>query len=406
MVKRRFPRPKEVISLIGFRWPNLNRKQVRLSKATNLWDLREQASKRTPRSVFDYTDGASGSEASLNRAREVFSKVEFSPRVLRDVTNVDTSVDILGQKNSLPFAFAATGFTRMMGYEGEPAVARVAKKYGILYGLSTLGTTSPEDLAKEVPDVRRWYQLYVRREREPNEKLVARVKASGFEAIVLTVDTVVGGVRYRDVKNGLTIPPKLTLKTLLDMAKYPKWWGNLLTTEPLVFASLDMNDSGGTVADLLSKIFDPSITLEDIKWLKTIWDGKLLIKGVQSVEDAVMLKNAGVDGIILSTHGGRQMDKAPVPLELLPEVRKAVGKDMTVLIDGGVMSGTDILAAIGLGANAVLVGRAYLYGLMAGGELGVERVVQLLKSEIEMSMRLLGITKLEELTPDRVRIRN
>jgi L-lactate dehydrogenase (cytochrome) len=196
------------------------------------------------------------------------------------------------------------------------------------------------------------------------------------------------------------------LKTLLDMAKYPKWWGNLLTTEPLVFASLDMNDSGGTVADLLSKIFDPSITLEDIKWLKTIWNGKLLIKGVQSVEDAVMLKAAGVDGIILSTHGGRQMDKAPVPLELLPEVRKAVGKDMTVLIDGGVMSGTDILAAIGLGANAVLVGRAYLYGLMAGGEEGVERVVQLLKSEIEMSMRLLGITKLEELTPDRVRIRN
>jgi L-lactate dehydrogenase (cytochrome) len=167
-----------------------------------------------------------------------------------------------------------------------------------------------------------------------------------------------------------------------------------------------MNDSGGTVADLLSKIFDPSITLEDIKWLKTIWNGKLLIKGVQSVEDAVMLKDAGVDGIILSTHGGRQMDKAPVPLELLPEVRKAVGKDMTVLIDGGVMSGTDILAAIGLGANAVLVGRAYLYGLMAGGEEGVEKVVQLLKSEIEMSMRLLGITKLEELTPDRVRIRN
>jgi L-lactate dehydrogenase (cytochrome) len=253
--------------------------------------------------------------------------------------------------------------------------------------------------------VRRWYQLYVRREREPNEKLIERVKASGYETIVLTVDTVVGGVRYRDVKNGLTIPPKLTLKTLIGMAKYPKWWMNLLTTEPLVFASLDMKDSGGTVADLLSKIFDPSITLEDIKWLKSVWNGKLLIKGVQSVEDAVMLKNAGVDGVILSTHGGRQMDKAPVPLELLPEVRKAVGKDFTVLIDGGVMAGTDILAAIGLGANAVLIGRAYLYGLMAGGEQGVDRVVALLKAEIEMSMRLLGITKLDELTPDRVRIR-
>jgi L-lactate dehydrogenase (cytochrome) len=166
-----------------------------------------------------------------------------------------------------------------------------------------------------------------------------------------------------------------------------------------------MKDSGGTVADLLSKIFDPSITLEDVKWIKSVWNGKLLIKGVQSVEDAVMLKNAGVDGIIISTHGGRQMDKAPVPLELLPEVRKAVGKDFTVLIDGGVMAGTDILAAIGLGANAVLIGRAYLYGLMAGGEKGVDRVVELLKAEIEMSMRLLGITTLDELTPDRVRIR-
>jgi L-lactate dehydrogenase (cytochrome) len=405
MVKRRLPRPLEVISLIGFRWPNLNRKLVKLNQATNLWDIRELALKRTPRSVFDYTDGASGSEASLNRARETFNNVEFSPRVLRDVTNVDTSVQILGKKNALPFAFAATGFTRMMGYEGEPAVARVAEKYGILYGLSTLGTTSPEDLAKEVPNVRRWYQLYVRREREPNEKLIERVKASDYETIVLTVDTVVGGVRYRDVKNGLTIPPKLTLKTLFDMARYPKWWFNLLTTEPLVFASLDMKDSGGTVADLLSKIFDPSITLEDVKWIKSVWNGKLLIKGVQSVEDAVMLKNAGVDGIILSTHGGRQMDKAPVPLELLPEVRKAVGKEFTVLIDGGVMAGTDILAAIGLGANAVLIGRAYLYGLMAGGEQGVDRVVALLKAEIEMSMRLLGVTKLDELTPDRVRIR-
>jgi len=405
MVKRRVPRPLEVISLIGFRKPSFNRKQISLNKVTNLWDMRNLALKRTPRSVFDYTDGASGSEASLNRTRETFQKVEFSPRVLRDVTNVDTSVNILGKKNALPFAFAATGFTRMMGYEGEPAVARVAEKYGIIYGLSTLGTTSPEDLAKEVPNVRRWYQLYLRREKEPNELLVARVKASGFETIVLTVDTVVGGVRYKDIKNGLTIPPKLTLKTLIGMAKYPKWWMNLLTTEPLVFASLDMNDSGGTVADLLSKIFDPSITLEDIKWLRANWDGNILIKGIQCVEDALMVKEAGVDGIVISTHGGRQMDKSIVPLEILPEVRKAVGKDMTILLDGGVMAGTDILAAIGLGADAVLIGRAYLYGLMAGGQAGVDRVVQLLKAEIEMSMRLLGITKLEELTPDRVRIR-
>ena len=403
MTKRRFPRPSEIIPLIGFSMPSFKRNEARLAKTADLQDIRKLALKRTPRAVFDYTDGAAGSESSLNRAREVFDSVEFSPRVLRDVTNIDTSIDLLGKPNSLPFAFAPTGFTRMMNYQGEIAVAKVAEKYGLAYGLSTLGTTSPEDLAQAVPRARLWFQLYMRRDTKLNEELVARVKKMGYETIILTVDTVVGGSRFRDVRNGLTIPPKLSGKTLLDMARHPHWWMNLLTTSPLEFASL--KNSGGTVQELINKIFDPSINLKDIEWLRKNWDGKILVKGVQSVDDAKMLMKTGIDGIILSTHGGRQLDKAPVPLELLPEVKKAVGKKLKVFLDGGVMSGSDILAAIGFGADAVFVGRAYLYGIMAGGQKGVERVVEILKKEIETNMRLMGITSLAELTPDRVRLR-
>ncbi len=403
MTKRRFPRPSEIIPLIGFSLPSFKRNEARLAKTADLQDIRKLALKRTPRAVFDYTDGAAGSESSLNRAREVFDSVEFSPRVLRDVTNVDTSIDLLGKPNSLPFAFAPTGFTRMMNYQGEIAVAKVAEKYGLAYGLSTLGTTSPEDLAEAVPGARLWFQLYMRRDTKLNEELVARVKKMGYETIILTVDTVVGGSRFRDVRNGLTIPPKLSGKTLFDMARHPHWWMNLLTTAPLEFASL--KNSGGTVQELINKIFDPSINVKDIEWLRKNWDGKILVKGVQSVDDAKMLMKTGIDGIILSTHGGRQLDKAPVPLELLPEVKKAVGKKLKVFLDGGVMSGSDILAAIAFGADAVFVGRAYLYGIMAGGQKGVERVVEILKKEIETNMRLMGITSLAELTPDRVRLR-
>ena len=403
MTKRRFPRPSEILPLIGFSLPSLKRNEVRLAKTADLEDIRKLAQKRTPRAVFDYTDGAAGSESSLNRAREVFNSVEFSPRVLRDVTKIDTSIDLLGKPNSLPFAFAPTGFTRMMNYQGEVAVAKVAEKYGLAYALSTLGTTSPEDLAQAVPGARLWFQFYMRRDTKLNQDLVDRVKKMGYETIILTVDTVVGGSRFRDVRNGLTIPPKLTVKTLLDMARHPHWWVNLLTTAPLEFASL--KNSGGTVQELINKIFDPSINLKDMQWLRNNWDGKILVKGIQSVEDAKMLVKTGIDGIILSTHGGRQLDKAPVPLELLPEVKKAVGKKLKVFLDGGVMSGSDILAAIAFGADAVFVGRAYLYGIMAGGQKGVERVVEILKKEIETNMRLMGITSLKELTPDRVRLR-
>jgi L-lactate dehydrogenase (cytochrome) len=339
----------------------------------------------------------------LARSRDAFARVEFRPHVLNDVAAIDTSWDFLGRSSALPFAFSPTGFTRMMNVEGEPAVARVAREFGIPYALSTLGTTSPEELAAAVPDARRWFQLYLLREHQSRRDLLARVMNSGYETIILTVDTVVAGSRLRDVRNGLTIPPQLTAKTLAGMAIHPKWWINALTTEPLEFASLRSTD--GTVADLINNVFDPSITMDDVRWLRETWSGKLLVKGVQNVDDAVMLAGEGVDGVILSNHGGRQLDRSAVPLELLGPTRAVCGADFPIFIDGGVMSGADIVAAIGLGASGVLVGRAYLYGIMADGERGVRRAAEILKAEIEQTMRLMGVTSLSQITSDMVSLR-
>ncbi len=403
MVDRRLPRPSEILPLIGGRDRSLTRRQARLERCASVGDVRALAMRRVPRSVFDYTDGAAGSELTLRRSVEAYSRVEFTPRVLRDVSEVDCSVEMLGQRSSLPFALGPTGFTRMMHHVGEPAVAKVAGDVGIPYALSTLGTTSVEALAEIAPDTRRWFQLYVWRDRVASEALVKRAELAGYDTLILTVDTAVGGIRLRDVRNGLTIPPQLTLGTLAGMAMYPRWWGNLLTTRPLEFASL--SSTGGTVGDLLTKVFDPAITGADIAWLRGIWPGKLVLKGVQSLEDAVIAVDLGVDAVILSNHGGRQIDCGNVPLELLPRVVDEVGDRIEVYIDGGISSGADIVAALAFGARGALVGRAYLYGLMAGGEDGVRRVVSILAKEVKTTMQLLGVTSVGELDRSYVRLR-
>ena len=389
--------------LIGGRDRSLTRRQARLERCASVGDVRALAMRRVPRSVFDYTDGAAGSELTLRRSVEAYSRVEFTPRVLRDVSEVDCSVEMLGQRSTLPFALGPTGFTRMMHHVGEPAVAKVAGDVGIPYALSTLGTTSVEALAEVAPDTRRWFQLYVWRDRVASEALVKRAELAGYDTLILTVDTAVGGIRLRDVRNGLTIPPQLTLGTLAGMAMYPRWWGNLLTTRPLEFASL--SSTGGTVGDLLTKVFDPAITGADIAWLRGIWPGKLMLKGVQSLEDAVIAVDLGVDAVILSNHGGRQIDRGNVPLELLPRVVDEVGDRIEVYIDGGITSGADIVAALAFGARGALVGRAYLYGLMAGGEDGVRRVVSILAKEVKTTMQLLGVTSVGELDRSYVRLR-
>jgi len=404
MTERQLPRWSELRPMLQPRSVPLNPTERRLSRAATIADLRRIARRRTPRAVFDYTDGAAGDEISLRRSRQAFARVEFRPRVLRDVSAVDTKTTVLGGPSDLPLIFGPTGFTRMMNHEGEAAVARVAGRAGIPYALSTMGTTSPEDLAAAAPLTRRWFQLYVFRDRVVAKDLVARAEAAGFEAMILTVDTPVAGARLRDVHNGMSIPPALTLRTFLDGATHPAWWFNLLSTPPLEFASL--RSAEGTVADLINRVFDPTLSMDDLRWLREVWTGPLAVKGVNHPDDARAVVDAGADAIIVSNHGGRQLDRAVTPLEALPGILDAVGDRAEVLMDGGVLNGADIVAAVALGARACLVGRAYLYGLMAGGERGVQRAVDILSQEMVRTMQLLGVASVAELTPEQVRLRS
>jgi len=401
-VTRQFPKWSELGPLLKFSLPALPTNERRLAKALTIWDLRDIAKQRTPKGPFDYTDGAAESEVSLERSRRAYLDLEFRPSILRDVKSVDTSCEVLGNDFALPFGIAPTGFPRMMHTEGEIAGARAAAKFGIPFSLSTLGTTTIEDVATAAPTGRNWFQLYMWKDRDASMALVERAKLMGVDHLLLTVDVPVAGARLRDVRNGLTVPPRLTVKTLLDAAPRPAWWGNFLTTPGITFAS--MSNWNGTVAELLDFMFDPTMTFEDLKWIRKQWKGKISVKGIQSVDDAKLAAKYGADAVILSNHGGRQLDRAPVPLHLLPQVKKELKKDIEVHIDTGIMHGGDIVAAHALGADFAYVGRAYLYGLMAGGQAGVERALSILQTQIIRTMKLLGVNSLAELAPKHVRI--
>jgi L-lactate dehydrogenase (cytochrome) len=402
-MKRQLPKRRDLAPLLKFKQPTWSLKERRLANALTIGDLRRLAQRRTPKAAFDYTDGAADGEVSLARAREAFGDVEFRPAILRDVSKVDTSRIVLGQRVELPFGIAPTGFTRMMHAEGEIAGATAAAAAGIPFALSTMGTTSIEDVAAASPPSsggRNWFQLYMWKDRDRSMALVDRAAAAGFDTLLVTVDVPVAGARLRDVRNGMTIPPTLTLGTVLDALPRPAWWLNFLTTEPLAFASLD--SWSGTVAELLDTMFDPTVTYRDLAWIRDQWPGKVVVKGVQTVSDAQRVADLGVDAVLLSNHGGRQLDCAPVPFHLLPDVVEAVGVDVEVHLDTGIMSGQDIVAAIAHGAHFTMIGRAYLYGLMAGGRDGVDRTVEILRGQVERTMRLLGVTTLDELEPDHV----
>ncbi|MGV0633444.1 alpha-hydroxy acid oxidase [Mycolicibacillus trivialis] len=399
-VPRRVPRPGELAPLIRLRRPDLHPARRRLRNALTIEDLRQIARRRTPRAAFDYTDGAADDEISLARARQAFRDIEFHPSVLRDVSTVDTGWDVLGGPVALPFAIAPTGFTRLMQTEGELGGAAAAASAGIPFSLSTLGTASIEDVATAIPQGRRWFQLYMWRDRDRSMALMERAAAAGYDTLLITVDCPVAGARLRDSRNGMAIPPSLTLRTVFDAVPRPAWWFNLLTTEPLAFASLDRWP--GTVAQYMDTMFDPGVTVEDLAWIKSRWPGRFVVKGIQTLDDARRMVEVGVDGIVLSNHGGRQLDRAPVPFRLLPAVARELGSDTEILLDTGIMSGADIVAAVALGARCTLIGRAYLYGLMAGGQAGVTRAIEILTDQITRTMRLLGVTCLEELTVDHV----
>jgi L-lactate dehydrogenase (cytochrome) len=400
MTTRRCPSLRDLRPLLQVRPPELNSGRRRLRDALTIEDLRAIAKRRTPRAAFDYTDGAAENEVSLARARSAFRDIEFHPQVLKDVSDVDMSVEVLGHRSLLPFGIAPTGFTRMMHTDGELAGVAAARAAGIPFSLSTMGTTSIEDVAAAGADVRKWFQLYMWKDRARSMELVERAAAAGFDTLLVTVDVPVAGARLRDRRNGMTIPPALTLRTILDALRRPRWWFDFLTTEPLAFASLDRWP--GTVADLLDTMFDATVGYDDLAWIKGQWPGRLVVKGIQTVDDAKRITDLGVDAIVLSNHGGRQLDRAPVPLQLLPDVVREVGNSIEVHLDTGIMNGADIVAALALGADFTLVGRAYLYGLMAGGRDGVDRAITILSEQISRTMRLLGVRSIDELSPQHV----
>jgi L-lactate dehydrogenase (cytochrome)/glycolate oxidase len=396
-MKRQIPRPRDLGPLLKFKKPVLSPRERRLAKALTVEDLRRIAKRRTPRAAFDYADGAADGEVSLARARQAFADVEFRPAILRDVSTIDTTREVLGKPVKLPFGIAPTGFTRMMHSEGEIAGARAAGAAGIPFSLSTMGTTSIEDVANANPNGRNWFQLYMWKDRDRSMALVDRAAKAGYDTLLVTVDVPVAGARLRDVRNGMTIPPTLTPRTVANAIPRPAWWFNFLTTEPLTFASLD--SWSGTVAEMIDTMFDATVTYDDLAWIRDQWPGKVVVKGVQTVDDSKRLADAGVDAILLSNHGGRQLDRAPIPFHLLPEVVRAVGGTVEVHLDTGITSGQDIVAAVAHGARFTLVGRAYLYGLMAGGREGVDRTIEILRGQIERTMRLLGVRSLDELEP-------
>jgi isopentenyl diphosphate isomerase/L-lactate dehydrogenase-like FMN-dependent dehydrogenase len=390
--------------LIDWSLPSLNPYKGRLLRAQTIEDIAQIAKERTPEVVFDYVEGGAVDEIAYARTRNAFTRIEFSTRVMRDVSKIDTSEKILGKTVDIPICFAPTGYTRLMHHVGEPAVANVASKKNLIYALSTMGTTSPAELAEAVPNSRRWFQLYIMKNRSDSLAVIKQAKDNGFEALVLTVDTPVPGLRYRDNRNGLTVPPKIRINTVFAIARKPIWWLNLFTTGKLEFAAFRGWDK--PLSELGGLIFDPSTTMKEITWLRSVWKGPIIVKGVQSVEDAKAIAKLGVQGIILSNHGGRQFDRGQVPLEILPDVVKAVGNKVEIYIDGGIMSGLDALGAIALGAKAVFIGRAYLFGAMANGEAGVEQVIEIMRREFENGMALSGATNIAEVRKNGARIRN
>ena len=344
-------------SVLRFRPLQLDRTARRLARAVSVADLRAMARKRLPGGVFDYIDGGAEDERTLAQNDAAFDRILFRPRVLRDVSGVDPSTTLLGRPLPLPLALAPTGFTRIADPEGEVAVARAAGRAGLPYTLSTLSTRSIEDVGA-AGDGPKWFQVYVWRDRGLVKEMIERAAEAGFTALMLTVDTAVFGRRDRDVRRGFTFPPQIGLRTLVDGARRPGWTWRFVRGEPIRFANVVGRDVGdGTdavsLADYINAQFDPSLTWSDVEWMRSLWDGPFLIKGIQTVADAALAADAGVDAIALSNHGGRQLDSSPAPVDLVAPVAEAVGDRVEVVCDGGVRRGSDIVKAVALGAPGV-----------------------------------------------------
>jgi L-lactate dehydrogenase (cytochrome) len=395
-------------SVLRFRRIELDANKRRLARAANVDDLRVIARRRLPHGVFDYIDGGAEDERTMRANRDAFAGVTFQPRILREVGTVDVGTTLLGHPLDYPLVLAPTGFTRIADPQGELAVARAAARAGLPYTLSTMGTRSIEEVAA-VCMGRKWFQVYVWRDRGLVKDMVDRAAQHGYEALVLTVDTTVLGRRERDVRHGFTLPPKLGLGTLIDGARHPGWTWAFVRSDPIVFANVagrgSAVDDGSTAISLAAQVnaqFDPGLAWADVEWLRSIWNGPIVLKGIQTVDDARLAADAGVEAIALSNHGGRQLDSAPATLGLVAPCADAVGDRVEIICDGGVRRGSDIVKAVSLGARACMAGRAYLYGLGAAGEQGVDFVLKLFKSDMRRTMALLGAAGIAELGRDTV----
>ncbi len=375
-----------------------------LARARNIADLRLMAKARMPRMVFDYIDGGAEDEIALRRNVQRLEAHILNWSALRDIAQIDTTRTIMGAPSALPFLISPTAASRLFHHHGESGVARAAAGAGMIYACSTIGSTTVEDIAKATPGPK-WFQVYVFKDRGLVREGLARAKAAGFTALALTVDVPVAGNRERDPKNRFTIPPKVSAHTALDALSHPAWLFSLVTTPPIRPANFDTvpTDHPGGIMGFIDSQFDRTVTWKDAAWLVEQWDGPVAIKGVSNAADARACIDVGARGVWVSNHGGRQLARAAATIDTLPEVVDAVAGRASVIFDGGVRRGSDILTALALGAEGVAIGRSYLYGLGAGGEAGVARAIEILSTELRRDMALMGVTKIADLTPAHVR---
>lgn len=399
-------RVSELRELVNVRRPEPPYGVRQLARAYSIEDLRRLARRRIPSGAFAYIEGGGDDEVSMRRNRAAFEDYELLPRVLRDVSEIDLQTTVLGTPLALPFALAPIGSPRLFHHEGELASARAAKRAGIAFSLSSSGTRSIERIAQDV-DVPRWYQLYVWNDRPLVKDLISRARDAGYRALLLTVDTAVSSKRERELRSGIMLPnPALRLSTFLEGTLHPDWWWHFLTTDAVRFANLTPTGAPASVGFArMVKSFDGSLSWADLEWIRGTWGGPLALKGVQTVDDARRAADIGVDAVVVSNHGGRQLDHVPATIDSLGPIVAAVGDRVEVLMDGGLRRGTDIVTALALGAKACLLGRAHVYGLAAAGEAGVSHAIDLLAREVRMAMALLGVTRVDELDPSFVQHR-
>ena len=387
-------RASEIRQLIQMKPVELDATRRRLSGCHDIADMRAAGRRLTPRPVFDYVDGGADEELSMAANVRAFRRWRFQPRALAEITAVDTAIRVLDRDLPLPLVLAPTGYTRMMHPAGEIGAARSAQRHGLPYTLSTMATTAIEAVAEAAqPDL--WFQLYILKDSGLTKELVDRAAAAGYRVLVVTVDTVVTGHRTRDQRNGLTIPPALTSRTLASIAARPGYWLRMLRGEAIDFANFA--GSGAMTIARTGTLFNPTVGWDNIVSLRDRWPGKLILKGPISPEDARRAVSLGADGLQLSNHGGRQLDRAVSPIDLVAPVRESVGPDVSLLVDSGVRHGSDIAVALALGADACAIGRAYLYGLMVGGERGVDQVLDILADQFSRTLHLLGVRSAADL---------